>query len=538
MRRLPALIALALVAGLLGASPADAADPITLRPSFLWSMEPRFGLDADANGLIDHTNTTEYVHNRYPGSCSGTCPEPGFAVSLDASRSRVDGADFVVRQYRWVVAGGGRAVPLVFVRTSPHLDLLLREGTYRVALTVLFDIGARPASARVDRVVEVDDLLVVAIGDSYASGEGNPEVRADAAARAVWAESADAQAARRHEAAHRSTIAWPARTALALEQRDPHTSVTFVSVASSGATVRDGVLGPQGDLPAQIDEVRSLVGDRQIDLLLVSIGGNDIGFARVVRGLVDADPQMDPVCYDTDLDNVWLAAGDGDWRRSSSLSFDIGDPLFVHCKATGGSGPVLPGLAGLSAELDRLATALDGLGGRVAIMEYPDPTGGDRGEALCDEIVGDATPPLRFHEIDRLEQLAGVEQVLAPLNFEIGAAAARHGWTVIGGVGDAFAGHGYCEPWPDYGYPQSFWERPSFLRKRLHHPDAWYRNPGISSGALLLHGSGVTWYRSAGQSAVLQGPNRLATMGTMHPNELGHAALAALALRAITAAGD
>jgi hypothetical protein len=537
MRRLPALIALALVAALLGATPA-AADTVTLRPSFLWSMQPRFGLDADADGLIDHTNTTEYVHNRHPGSCSAGCPDASFAVTLDASRSRVEGAGFEVRQYRWVVAGGGMTAPLAFVRTSPRLDLLLPEGTYRVGLTVLFHVNDRPASARIDRIVEVDDLLVVAIGDSYASGEGNPEVRRTDGGVARWADSADPLAAGRHEAARRSTIAWPARTALLLERRDPHSSVTFVSVASSGATVGNGVLGAQGDLPAQIDQVRRLVGDRDIDLLLVSIGGNDIGFARIVRGLVDADPQMDPVCYDTDLDNVWLAAADGDWRRSSSLSFDIGDPLFVHCKATGASGPVLPGLIGLGAELDRLADELEGLGGRVAIMEYPDPTGGGRDDGLCDEIVGDATPPLRFHEIDRLEQLAGMDRVLGPLNEAIGAAAARHGWTVVGGVSEAFGGHGYCADWPDYGYPDSFWNRPSFMRKRLDHPDAWYRNPGASSGALLLSGHEVTWYRSAGQSAVLQGPDRLGTTGTMHPNELGHTALAALAFQAIRAEGD
>jgi hypothetical protein len=48
---------------------------------------------------------------------------------------------------------------------------------------------------------------------------------------------------------------------------------------------------------------------------------------------------------------------------------------------------------------------------------------------------------------------------------------------------------------------------------------------------LLLTRGDVSWYRTASQSAALQGPTpRFLTAGTLHPNELGHAAIARLAL--------
>lgn len=546
VRALRLVLALALGAGVLAVpGVATAWHTVVLRPAFMWSMEPRFGIDSDDDGLIDLPNTTEYVHNRQPDSCAGPCPAPAFTVHLDAGLTTATrrGTDvrLPVLQYRWVVSGGDLMVPLSYVRTTPEMSVRLAEGSYEVEMTALVRLEGGNVATRTSRRVVVDDLLVVAVGDSYASGDGNPEVRNGVLGEGpAWADAADHAAAADHVRARRSSLAWPVRTALAMERGSPHSSVTFVSVASSGATVSRGVLGRQGSAEPQLDQVADLVGDREIDVLLMSVGGNDVGFTPIVRGLVDADPQMDPICYDIDLENVWRAAEDGDWRRSSALAFDFTQPLFVKCRRIRRQGQVLAGLAGLPGELDRLAGALDTMSpGRVALMEYPDPTGGSPGPDSCDEIVGDATAPLRFHEIDRLEQAAGLERILGPLNLELAAAARRHDWILVEGVAEAFAdGHGYCAPWPDYGYPDEFLARPSFMRKRLDHPDAWYRNPGLWSSPMLVGGDRVSWYRSAGQSAVLLGQSRLTTTGTMHPNELGHAALARLALEALRDSGE
>src|SRR5207342_1297577 len=67
-----------------------------------------------------------------------------------------------------------------------------------------------------------------------------------------------------------------------------HTSVTFLSVACDGAGVQKGLLGVETTrdgtaiAPPQLEQVRQVVGGRPIDALLVSVGGNDVGFADVI----------------------------------------------------------------------------------------------------------------------------------------------------------------------------------------------------------------------------------------------------------------
>ena len=74
---------------------------------------------------------------------------------------------------------------------------------------------------------------------------------------------------------------------------------------------------------AQIDQLAALVGERQIDILLVQEGGNSIGFTRVVRALVEADPLFDPVCYHLMVDQAFESVRDGNWGRGTSLHFTL-----------------------------------------------------------------------------------------------------------------------------------------------------------------------------------------------------------------------
>ena len=516
-------------------SPVGAAAAQPDQPRFIvevaWSMPDRFGPDGDGDGLVDFPNTAAYAHNRVSGCAP--CPEPRFRVHLEAR----PGPGLPVRAYTWGVSGDGLTAPLESHRISPTLDVLLPEGEYLVEVEAVVALPWGSVSVRGHAEVSVEDLLVVAIGDSYASGEGNPEVRRGGPqAPAQWGDGGDAAATAAHAAAHRSTVAWPARVALALEQADPHSSVTFVSVAASGARIDHGMLSPQNDTtPSQIAQVTELVGERPIDLLLIQEGGNSIGFSRVVRALVEADPLFDPVCYHLLVEQALASVRDGDWSRGTRVRFQL--PFTWSCVPTGGgSGPQLPGLDGLGAAVQRLA---DGLArfriDRIVLVGYPDPTGADAEGRRCREIVGDVTPPIRFHEISREEGRLGVTEVVDPLNAELSAAAGAQGWAFVGGVASAFAdGHGYCAPWPEYGYPEHYGDIPGFAVSPLDFPDGWYRNPGALSGPAQLGGTVITWYRTASQSAVLQGPAApFATSGTLHPNEVGHAAIARLVLRAL-----
>lgn len=511
---------------------AAAGQPVHPLPAvtITWSMPDRFGPDADGDGLIDFPNTTAYAHARADGC--GPCPAPRFPVRFDGALDR----SLPVRDWEWVISGGPEGEILRRHRSDRILEVRLAEGEYRVEVTATLALPWGPPRVRGAVDVVVDDVLVVAVGDSYASGEGNPEVRRfGPGAPALWGDGGDAAATAAHAAAHRSSVAWPARVALALEQRDPHTSVTFVSVAASGARIDRGILRPhEAGETAQLDQVAALVGDRTIDLLLVQEGGNSVGFSRVVRALVEADPLFDPVCYHLLVDQAMASVRDGDWSRGVRVAFSL--PFSWSCVATGGGVPVLPGLDGLAEAFTRLAAGLERFRiDQVVLVGYPDPTGADADGDRCREIVGDVTPPIRFHEVSSAEGRRGVAEVLRPLNRALADAADAHGWTFVAGVDTAFAaGHGYCAEWPDYGYPGGFDPLPPFAASLIDVPDAWYRNPGRRVAPAARNGDTGSWYRTAAQSAVLQGPAAAyATSGTLHPNEIGHAAIARLVLRAM-----
>jgi lysophospholipase L1-like esterase len=200
------------------------------------------------------------------------------------------------------------------------------------------------------------------MGDSFASGEGNPDVpvrfspdrTADyglsyAKAPLVgyparlgdWREIGDRkfieENARWHDqACHRSLYSHQLRAALQLAVEDPHRAVTYVGFACSGAettwglflhykgnewvpnppdlpqisAVAEAQCGGRGardfDLPEAYhinEQIPELKGGlvlkkcdaekaRKIDLLMLSVGGNDIGFARLVANAVLADKSI------------------------------------------------------------------------------------------------------------------------------------------------------------------------------------------------------------------------------------------------------
>ena len=115
--------------------------------------------------------------------------------------------------------------------------------TASVAAAGLAGLPARPAGAA------TQPLTVVAVGDSYASGEG--------AIGSGWTDAS----------CHVSSLAGPANAASLL---NAVRTTSFTSLACSGATTT----GLAGQL--------SSLGSGPIDALTVSIGGNDIGFAGIV----------------------------------------------------------------------------------------------------------------------------------------------------------------------------------------------------------------------------------------------------------------
>jgi hypothetical protein len=192
----------------------------------------------------------------------------------------------------------------------------------------------------------VRDLLIAGIGDSIASGEGNPDrpvalsdqgfcfrraggvgrseyfrpgraayrgnrtcetVSAGAGPDPGWARSG---ANWMSAACHHSLYSYQLRTALALAVEQRHVAVTYLPLACTGAEIDQGLLasrrardttcgnpGRKGNcptnVPAQVSRMQDALKaarrrhpDRTYDMVLLTIGANDIGFSELVADIM------------------------------------------------------------------------------------------------------------------------------------------------------------------------------------------------------------------------------------------------------------
>lgn len=179
--------------------------------------------------------------------------------------------------------GGGPAVRHHTAACRSTVSLL--EGEYSAT------VSARTANGAVltrRLPVTVKDLFVVSIGDSYASGEGNPDVDGDYTSLGFRVPGGSA-AKWQNEPCHRS--AWSGHAVAAKElSKDRHTGLNFLSLACTGAEARHLVYEAKGSAQPQLSVLRRTLCEwepcRPVDLLTVSVGGNDIGFAAVAEACV------------------------------------------------------------------------------------------------------------------------------------------------------------------------------------------------------------------------------------------------------------
>jgi lysophospholipase L1-like esterase len=232
--------------------------------------------------------------------------------------------------------------PQVFnVACSEDVSLWVRYG--RPTITTVDIALPDQTPQRVTTEILVHDLLVAGLGDSIASGEGNPDRpvllandgfcfrrlldsgRGDyfRPGRAGYQGDKtcdmpapnDAEWARHgalwmNAACHRSLYGYQLRTALTLAIESPHVAVTYIPLGCSGATITDGLLGSQranetscgaaggggpcsSRVSGQVTQLRDNLAraqrnqpDRHLDLLLLSIGANDIGFSGLVANVI------------------------------------------------------------------------------------------------------------------------------------------------------------------------------------------------------------------------------------------------------------
>ena len=217
--------------------------------------------------------------------------------------------------------------------------------------------------------------------------------------------------------------------------------MTFVPLACSGASIPTGMLGPYAGiapsggvmLPPQVDAMKTLIGSRHVDAVLVSIGINDVGFGNIAR-----------FCFDDGLDAQDAAAIDCWDKPYPTASSPTTLRAWVRARR-----------ATLPDRYARLAAALRAAGipaSKIYVTEYPNATRDQQG-AICDPLIPylDSTPfgySVRG-TITRAEAADAESELLVPVNAALKTAAATYGWHLVSGIASQSTTHGVCstKPW-------------------------------------------------------------------------------------------
>jgi hypothetical protein len=539
---------------------------MSVRAAFDWSMAPRFGLDQNNNQIqlpynpttpeqrIQIQNDPSYVQNIDPI----TLNRVGYEVDFDGRWSRSDNSP--ITSYSWLVRGPGivlhswvrghgivlpsEAQVNVTTFSGKTGSLRLIEGTYFVELTVTTQDGQTSTECR---DITVKDILIVSVGDSAASGEGDPDIPGlydqNGGGGWTWPWWADSREGKDGEVAYtwtdaqgrtvqdghgaiidRSGRSAAAQAALQIEQADPHTSVTFVDVtvsgdptypALSGDTKNPGVVGVDG----QLDEVKAIVGNRHIDALIVTTGADDIGFSDIVKRLVKATPVNLPFGATVQFETL------------GNIKTDITNP-----DGPTAGWPHIP-LWQLPEVYEQMNLAIQSKLGNnltannVFITEYFDPTHDDQG-GFVGGALGDILPPLN---VTKEAMEFGYNDVEVPLNNAVQAAAKQYGWHFVTGIADKFLTHGI-------NAGPSRWVNTDEDSRVAEGPvDAGGRSADVARALMaeqiagsdhgLLFGVAVVWLKTQwSDDDILLAWDRMHTMGTAHPNDQGQQAIAKILL--------
>jgi lysophospholipase L1-like esterase len=250
---------------------------------------------------------------------------------------RLTGAVAVGATCAWSLDDGDGPRQSTFDCAEP-IEFRARYGHPTVATV---DVSSGPeAPQHISTEIMVRDIFIAGLGDSIASGEGNPDrpiALADEGfcfrsylgmtsgqyyrpSRAGYKGGRACEAPETlqvwqrqsalwfNSACHRSLYSYQTRTALALAVQYPHIAVTYLPLACTGATIAEGLFGGQrarecppsksaapcqGTVNAQLGELRDALAaakrrqpDRKLDLVLLSIGANDINFSGLVADVI------------------------------------------------------------------------------------------------------------------------------------------------------------------------------------------------------------------------------------------------------------
>ncbi|HUD85953.1 MAG TPA: hypothetical protein VMR17_05840 [Xanthobacteraceae bacterium] len=294
-----------------------------------WAKDVVGNLCVDASGNLMETCERD-------GSKENYIAPRDHRIGVELSGTAPDGAVCA-----WSFDDGQGPLTQTNAPCEGEVILRVRSGRTTVA-TVDVPLGDGTAQ-RIVAEISVRDLLIAGMGDSIAAGEGNPDkavqleggfcfrrfLRAGGSqyfrpSRAGYNDdrscengpsspSAAIDWARHgarwmNPACHRSLYSYQLRTALALAVEQPHLAVTFLPLACTGAAIESGMFSSQasddcpwvvgidncsGRSPAQFDELKALMTaarrqdpQRALDLVLLTVGANDVNFAGLLANVI------------------------------------------------------------------------------------------------------------------------------------------------------------------------------------------------------------------------------------------------------------
>ena len=332
------------------------------------------------------------------------------------------------KTYVWTVTGGGKSQTLPS-RTCKVTATVPKLGDYSVTAKE-FKGGKATGAVAANPNVKVQDFLIVGLGDSNGSGEGNPPFY--------------------YPRCNRSVASYQFQAALYVELQDRHSSVTFIHASCSGAridhlytTPYEGTRAASPALDPQIWQVSHLLAQgtpaRKVDAMIMSAGVNDIAFGPiltfcVLEGVISPHTPCEGTAAAPSFDNANPKRITGFVAlHGVTSSPTLGSRLGVLQKqlpsryaplAAALQQPVNPKHGGLAVK-----NPAD-----VYITQYPDFTNDDNG-----------TPcgPSGLARFDTSTWTwLGLNASL--LNRTVAAAARASGWTLVPVNSLAFAKRGYC----------------------------------------------------------------------------------------------
>ncbi|HEX6506894.1 MAG TPA: hypothetical protein VF221_04605 [Chloroflexota bacterium] len=292
-------------------------------------------------------------------------------------------------------------------------------------ITITYNTGcciSYSTSTSVDVIAPTDYFRMDAIGDSAASGEGDPD---QPVPRAVgipigpaqwWDGTGPYLSDPGTSQCHRSHYAPGAEASQKIQTENIYTFIDFNLLACSGASIGSSI---EDEIKNGSDMTRDNTAVKQvyhlppghIDALTIMVGANNLdgGYANVIETCLkdNVDPTKPPCYQDTALANQ-----------------------------------VASDLAGLPTYYNNLADEIQQRGdiGKVYITEYFDPThfaDGSYGDALSNAAC-------TLGSMNAASWQWTHDNIVVPLNNAVAAAAAAHGWQFVGGIASQFLDHGYC----------------------------------------------------------------------------------------------